>query len=103
MLPPAPPRETIDLDPKDFDKYEGQYESEQDEDILTIFKEKNKLNVHGQDVDKVELFPETESRFFGTAIDIVDFQINFVSNKQGEVEHLTLHFGFRSVRYDRIR
>ncbi len=103
MLPPALPRETIDLGPKDFDKYEGQYESEQDEDILTIFKEKNKLNVHGQDVDKVELFPETEFRFFGTAIDIADFQINFVSNKQGEVEHLTLHFGFRSVRYDRIR
>ncbi len=51
----------------------------------------------------MELFPETEIRFFGTAIDILDFHINFVSNEHGEVEHLILDVGFRSVRYNRIK
>jgi CubicO group peptidase (beta-lactamase class C family) len=103
MLPPAPPQETTDLDSSDLEKYVGEYNSGQDKETLTILKERDKLYLHGQDVDKVELFPDTGFRFFGTVIDIVDFQINFVRDEQGEVEHLTLHSGFRSLRYDRVK
>jgi hypothetical protein len=35
-------------------------------------------------------------------MDIVDFQIVFIKDERGEVEHLTLYLGLHSVGYDKI-
>jgi CubicO group peptidase (beta-lactamase class C family) len=100
-LPPVPPRGTSEPVSKDLDGFVGEYESTPDGDLLTIFMDGNELYLRGGEVDRAKLIPETEDRFMGTVMGVVDFQIVFFKDERGEVEHLTLYLGFRSDRYDK--
>jgi len=102
MLPPITPQGMTGLVSKDLDGFVGKYESAPDRDVLTIFTDGNELCLRGRDVDRAKLIPETENRFIGTVMDIVDFQIVFIEDERGEVANLKLYLGFRSVRYDKI-
>lgn len=100
MLPPGPPRKTIKLDPKVVDAYRGVYKFRQH--ILTVFREGDKL--YGQALgEKVELFPETENQFFGTSKVGGYIQISIVKDKNGEVKHMIVHFGFMNMQFDKIK
>ena len=100
MLPPGPPRKTIKLDPKVVDAYGAVYKFRQH--IVTIFREGDKL--YGQALgEKVELFPETENQFFGTSKVGGYIQINIVKDKNGEVKHVIVHFGFMTMQFDKIK
>jgi len=77
----------IDLDPKIFDAYVGEYELTQSI-LFTISREANRFFVQLTGQNKLEMFPESETKFF---LKIVDAQVSFFKNDAGEVTHLVLH------------
>jgi murein DD-endopeptidase len=80
-------RKAITLDPSTYDAYVGQYELTP-EFVITVRREKNGLSIQATDQAKLDIFAESQTRFFLT---VVDAQITFVRNEKGEVSHLILH------------
>lgn len=85
------PREhvAIKVDPKIFDAYVGQYELAPNV-IFTITREGDRLIAQLTGQGKLELHPESETKFFITE---VDAQITFVKDSQRQVTQLILHQG----------
>lgn len=80
-------RKAVKLDPRAYDAYVGQYELSPDF-ILTVRREESGLSIQATGQPKIEVFAESETKFFFT---VVDAQITFVKNEKGEVTHLVLH------------
>jgi CubicO group peptidase (beta-lactamase class C family) len=85
------PRErvAIKIDPAIYDSYVGQYEVEPNF-ILTFTREGDRLMAQAGGQPKMELFPESETKFF---LKVVDAQVTFVKDDKGKVTHLILHQG----------
>jgi CubicO group peptidase (beta-lactamase class C family) len=103
MLSPSPPRKTIKLDSKIVEKYVGNYEFQKLNIPLTIFREGDILFFKSPDEEKGELFPETETQFFGASKEIGDFQVNFFKDKKGEIKHFVVQVGFGIWQFDKIK
>jgi hypothetical protein len=84
-----PARQEIRLDPKIFDAYVGQYELTPDF-LLTFSREGDRFFTQATGQPKVELFAESETKFF---LKVVDAQITFVKDNTGRVTHLILRQG----------
>jgi len=82
-------RKAIKVDPKIFDAYVGQYELEPNF-IITITKENDLLFAEATGQAKVEIYPESETKFF---MKMADVQITFMKDEKGEVTQLILHQG----------
>lgn len=80
-------RQVADVDPKIYNAYVGQYELAQNF-IITITKEENRLFAQVTGQAKVEIFPESETKFF---YKVVDAQITFVKDDKGKVTELILY------------
>lgn len=80
-------RVEIDLDPAVFDAYVGEYELIKNV-IFTISREENRFFAQLTGQGKAEIFPESETKFF---YKIVDAQITFFKNDEGQITHLVLH------------
>ncbi|HYJ90595.1 MAG TPA: CocE/NonD family hydrolase, partial [Pyrinomonadaceae bacterium] len=83
-----------------FDAYVGQYQDPRDpEMILSIFREDGKFYVQPTDQAKVEIFAESESRFF-----VKDFPaaVDFVRGADGKVTALVWHQGGKDTSLKRI-
>lgn len=80
-------RKETKVDPKIYDSYAGDYEFSTNF-VLTITSEDGKLmgQITGQ--PKAELFSTSETEFF---LKVVDAQITFVRDEQGQVTRLILH------------
>jgi CubicO group peptidase (beta-lactamase class C family) len=85
------PRERIvaKVDPKIYDGYVGQYELGPNFSIM-VTREGDSLMGQATGQPKIELFPESETKFF---LKVVDAQITFVKDEKGQVTHLILHQG----------
>ncbi len=79
----------IKLDPKIYDAYVGRYELAPTL-ILTISREGDRLMAQATGQPPIELFPESDTKFYLTAIDA---KITFVKDDTGKVTHLILHQG----------
>ena len=80
-------RKAVKLDPGVYDAYVGKYELAS-EFVITVRREENGLSIQTTDQPKFEVFAESDTKFFLTA---VDAQITFVKNEKGEVTSLILH------------
>ncbi|MCI0389373.1 MAG: serine hydrolase, partial [Acidobacteria bacterium] len=87
-------RKEVKLDPKIFAGYVGQYETEQNR-LLTISREGERLFGQPQDEPKAELFAQSETIFF---LKVRDVQLTFVKDGKGQVTGLET-----MVRGQRIR
>lgn len=74
---------TAAVDPKLYDAYVGKYEYPGGM-ILTVTRDGNKLLAQLTGQPQFEIFPRSETEFFWK---VVDAQITFVKNEQGEVTH----------------
>ena len=83
------PRKEVSVDPKIFDRYAGDYELNPGFTI-TILRRGDKLISQATGQPEVELFPESETRFF---LKVVDAQVDFVKDESGRVTGLVLHQG----------
>jgi CubicO group peptidase (beta-lactamase class C family) len=86
-------RKPIKLDPAIYDAYVGEYELAPSFSI-TVTREGDHLFGQPTGQPKVELFPESETKFF---LKVVDAQIEFVKGGDGKVTGLVLHQGGRDL------
>jgi len=87
------------VDPKLYDSYAGDYELAPNL-IITITNEDGKLMGQATGQPKNELFPSSATEFF---LKVVDAQVTFVKNEQGQVTQLILHQGGRNMPGKKIR
>ncbi|HVF56262.1 MAG TPA: serine hydrolase [Pyrinomonadaceae bacterium] len=80
-------RRAINVDPRVYDAYVGQYELSRNF-IITITKENDRLMGKVTGRPKIELFPESATEFF---VKELDAQITFVGDGTGKVTHAILH------------
>jgi CubicO group peptidase (beta-lactamase class C family) len=95
---PAARREAA-VDPKLYDRLAGDYELAPGF-IITIIRRGEKLISQATGQSEVELFPESEARFF---LKVVDAQIDFVIDPSGKATGLVLHQGGQDMPAKKIR
>ncbi len=83
------PRKVAAVDPKIYDLYVGEYELNPGFSI-TLLRRGDKLISQATGQPEVELFPESETRFF---LKVTDAQVDFVKDAGGRVTGLVLHQG----------
>ena len=73
----------IKLDPKLFDQFVGQYSFADNPDfVFSFWREGDKFFLQATNQMKVEIFPESETKFF---LKIIDAQATFARDAQGKV------------------
>ncbi len=87
------------VDPKVYDLLAGEYELTPGFTI-TILRRGDKLISQATGQPEVELFPESETRYF---LKVVDAQVDFVKDASGRVTGLLLHQGGQDLPAKRIR
>jgi uncharacterized protein len=76
----------IKIEPKTFDEYVGQYALDNNPDItFSFFRENDKYYLQVTNQGRIEIFPESESKFF---LKILDGDATFVRDAQGKVTGL---------------
>jgi murein DD-endopeptidase MepM/ murein hydrolase activator NlpD len=80
-------RKVLKLAAAIYDTYVGQYQLTPDF-VITVRREEDGLSIQATNQPKFEIFAESETKFFLTA---VDAQITFVKDDNGQVSHLILH------------
>ncbi len=81
--------EAVPFDPKIFDDYVGRYQLAPGF-ILSVTRDGGRFYVQATGQGMLEVFPESDSRFFATAVEAA---ISFVRGADGKVSHLVLHQG----------
>ncbi len=87
--PPPAERQAVQVDPALFDAYAGIYELAPGFEIA-ITREGSRIFAQATGQPKLELFPESETKFFLKA---VDAQMVFVKGENGGADSLVLHQG----------
>ena len=97
----APPaeRQAVQVDPGLYDAYAGVYELAPNF-LLTLTREGDQLMGQATGQPKLELFPESETRFF---LKVVDAQIEIQRGPDGKATGLTLFQGGREMPAKRVR
>ena len=91
-------RVEITLDPATMDAFVGKYELRPGF-VLAVTREGSRLLTQATGQDKVEVFPESATRFF---LKVVDAQVEFVKGSDGRVTHLMLYQGGHAVEAKKI-
>ncbi|HET9209436.1 MAG TPA: serine hydrolase [Thermoanaerobaculia bacterium] len=91
--PPPQERRAVQVDPGVFDAYAGEYELRPGFSIA-ISREGDRIFAQPTGQPRLELFPESETRFF---LKDVDAQIEFVRGADGKVTGLVLHQNGRDL------
>jgi hypothetical protein len=91
-------RTVATVDPKVYDAYVGQYQLAPTF-ILTVTREGDRLMTQATGQGKLEVFPESDTKFF---LKLVDAQITFVKDDSGKVTYLILHQGGRDQKATRM-
>lgn len=89
----------ITLEQKIYDAYVGEYELGPGF-IITITKEDGKLMGKAQGQPKLELFPESETRFF---LAVGNIQITFIRDEKGNTSGLILRQNDKDLKAKRIK
>jgi tetratricopeptide (TPR) repeat protein len=91
--------EQKEADPKLYEAYAGDYELAPNF-IITITLKNGKVMSQATGQPEAELYPSSPTEFF---LKVVDAQITFVKNEQGQVTQLILHQGGRNMPAKKIR
>ena len=67
--------------------------------ILTVTREGDRLMTQATGQGKIEVFPESETKFF---LKVVDAQLTFVKDDSGKVTYVILHQGGRDQKAIRM-
>jgi len=83
-----------------YDDYVGRYNYGTYGGILTVTREEDKLFAEMTGQPKIEIFPRSETEFFWK---VVDAQITFVRNEEGEVVHAIHHQGGMEIKAQKLK
>ena len=84
----------ITVSPAVLESYVGTYELKPSFNIVVTLED-GQLMMQATGQLKVPLFAESETKFF---LKVVDAQVEFFKNEQGEVTHLMLHQNGRDIK-----
>ncbi len=93
-----PTREEADVDSATYDRYVGKYVLAPSF-VLTVTREGDRLFTQATGQSKVEIFPESETRFF---LKVVDAQLEFEVDGDGPAPSVTLFQGGQTIKGKRI-
>ena len=96
---PLPVIIEIDVDTRILDTYVGEYELGPNF-ILTVTRDKNQLITQATGQGKIEIFAESETKFF---VKVMDAQLEFIKDVSGKVEKLILTQGGRKMDAKKIK
>ncbi|MFC0241384.1 glyoxalase superfamily protein [Rhodopseudomonas telluris] len=96
--PPKSVRREIEIDRRVLDQYVGFYRLG-DQAVMTISREGDQLISRLTGQQNVPIYGETKTRFFAK---VVDAQISFIANGDGNVSALVLHQNGRDIEMKRI-
>lgn len=96
---PLPVIMEIDVDESILETYVGEYELGPNF-ILTVTRDKNQLITQATGQGKIEIFAETETKFF---VKVMDAQLEFVKDDSGKVVKLILTQGGRKMDAKKIK
>lgn len=91
-------RTEVSVNPELFDAYVGKYELHPGF-VLSVTRVGNKLITQATGQPQLQVFPESEAKFF---LKPVDAQITFVKDPNGRVNEIILHQGGRDQRAKKI-
>lgn len=89
----------IKVDQKIYDAYAGQYELAPGF-IITVTKEDGKLMGEAPGQPKLELFPESEARFY---LKVANIQITFIRDEKGNISGLILRQNAKDLTAKRVK
>ena len=92
-------KKVAQIDNNIYDLYVGTYQLEP-KIFLSVTNEDNHLFVEATGQGTIEVFPESETRFFSKSIDV---EITFVKDEEGKVTELILHQGGEEVHAKKIK
>jgi CubicO group peptidase (beta-lactamase class C family) len=92
-------RQAVKVDPNLYDGYAGEYELAPGF-VLTVTREGDRLMAQATGQPKIEIFPESESKFF---LKVVDAQLEFQRGPDGKATGVTLYQGGRVVPGKRVK
>jgi CubicO group peptidase (beta-lactamase class C family) len=92
-------RKEIALDPAIYNQYVGEYELAPNFSII-VTKENNRLMTQATGQEKLEAFPESETKFFSK---VVDAQIEFTKDALGKVTGFVLYQGGQKLPAKKIK
>src|SRR2546423_10624724 len=73
----------VKINPKTFDEFVGQYSFADNPDLmLSFFREGDKFFLQATNQGRIEIFPESETKFF---LKLIDAEATFVRDAQGKV------------------
>jgi hypothetical protein len=96
---PLPRHAEVNLTPDILANYIGEYELAPGF-VLNVTAEGDKLFAQATGQSKVEIFPESETKFF---LKVVDAQIDFVRDESGRFNKVILHQGGQDIVGKRIK
>ena len=102
MIPAGQPRKTVKLDPGYLDRLTGKYKIKDIDAVIPVFRKGDTLYTKTGFWETVELFPESENRFFGSSKKLGDFQVDVINDEKGNVRQLIAHFELRSMHLDKV-
>ena len=102
MLPPTPSRKIIQLRQETLDGYVGKYISKFSNIPLIVYRRGEKLNISIPTISIIELFPESEYRFFGISKEIGDIQLDFTKDAKGNIQKVIVHIMFGRIQCEKI-
>jgi CubicO group peptidase (beta-lactamase class C family) len=91
-------RKPVKVDSKVYDAYAGRYRLSRDVTV-TVTREGDRLMIQPTGQPKLELVPESETRFF---IKIVDADVRFIKDAKGKVTHVVINRGKDEDKAERI-
>src|SRR5262249_59195359 len=86
------------LDPKIYDSYVGSYQFAPGM-MFTVTRDGDKLMGQATGQPAVQLFPESETKFF---LKVIDADLTFVKNEKGEVTEVIFNMNGRPIHGKRV-
>lgn len=102
MLPPMPPRQITQLDPAILDSYVGEYQLQQGDIRVSVFKKSDKLYCNILE-RMIRMYPETEDRFFIPDDILGNWTFKAERNEKGDVTFATGYTAFQSMPFLKIK
>ena len=96
---PVPSHVEIKLEPEVLANYRGEFELSPGF-VITVTLEGDSIFTQATGQSKVEIYPESETKFF---LKVVDAQLEFVKDESGRFNKMILHQGGRDVEGKRVK
>jgi CubicO group peptidase (beta-lactamase class C family) len=103
LLPPAPLYEVITLDQSVLQDYVGKYEYKRWNIKASVTKKDKKIFILPSDLEKIELFPISETAFRGNLKGFGGIEVDFSKNDNDKIDHMTVRIGFSLLNFDKIK